>query len=171
MNNSDKILNLIEEGKVRDLYKLSRKNNELKTILSAEENLGKLFTVLKLEKYYNIDEIVTFDDLHFQYSSLKDKKKIFKYIKENFTREDFSRAKRLKRTSLIGQIDNYNDFLNHQWKMVLENIDDRKTLNFVLYIVNVGGGFGLIDKEDMIPFFNQGIVYNINGNLCLTVPR
>ena len=55
--------------------------------------------------------------------------------------------------------------------MILEDLDNRKRLNYVLYMVDVGGGFGLIDKEYMCPLFNEGIVYDINGNLCLTAPQ
>ena len=171
MNHSDDILRLIEEGNLRELNKLSRKNPELKKKLSTEENLFKLFNLSNLKEYFDFDDVGSFDWLYFQYSSLKDKKRIFEYIQQHFTIDDFDRAKELGTTSLIGQIATHNDFLNHQWKMVMEDIVDRERLKYVLYMVNVGGGFGLIDKEFMVPLFNEGIVYDIDGNLCFTAPR
>ena len=171
MNHADDISDLIEQGKLKQLYKLSRKNHELKEILSTQENLFKLFNVSNLKRYYYFDDMCTFDYLYFQYSSLKDKKKVLKYIQQYFTKEDFERAKDLGSTNLIGNLATYNDFLKYQWEMILEDLDNRKRLNYVLYMVDVGGGFGLIDKEYMSALFNEGIVYDINGNLCLTAPR
>ena len=54
----------------------------------------------------------TFNYLYFQYSSLKDKGRIFKYIQQHFTLSDFERAKDLKSINLIGKLATYDDFLS-----------------------------------------------------------
>lgn len=55
--------------------------------------------------------------------------------------------------------------------MILEDMDTPQRLNYLLYMVDVSGGFGLIDKECMVSLFSDDIVYDIDGKLCFTGPR
>jgi hypothetical protein len=160
---------LINNGNMNDLHLLSRTNKELRERLSLPENLKTLMYITNLTKYYTLDDVYDFDELYFLYVSLNDRKKIYKYIKSTFTLEDFERAQELGRKELVENV-NYEEFFKHQWDTIMA-IENRKELNFVKFLCDVGGGFGFIDKQYMLPQFNNGIVYDLNRNLCLTMNR
>lgn len=159
------IQQLINSGNMNELNLLSQVNKPLKEALSKEENIKTLMYITNLNQYYTLDDVSDFDELYFLYVSLNDRKDILKYIKQTFTLQDYERAVEVQ-SNLIGR--NYEEFMSYQWTCLLE-IDDRKRLNFLKYLVDVGGGFGFIDKVTMIQQFNTGIVFDSDGNLCLTL--
>src|SRR5258708_28951717 len=153
----DVLIPLIHTGDMLALYKLSETNNYYKKELSKEENIKTLLHVTKLNKYYKVDDIGNFNDLYLKYKNLHAKKVIYNYIKESFTKEDFKRATEINNKDLIGKIKTYKEFMKHQWNTLLHEIDERKQIKFLTYITEVGEGFGFIDKEYMLPMFNDGL--------------
>lgn len=164
------VQNLINNGNMLALHELSLVNKTIATLLSTEDNIKLLMHATNLHKYYKIDEISDFDELYFLYDTLNMRKKIYKYIRSTFSEDDFQRAVELG-SALIGELKTYEAFMTFQREHLLGEDIDRKYLNFLLYIVTVSGGFGFLDKESMLPQFNDGMVFDVKGNMCLTMNR
>lgn len=158
---------LINFGNVDVLYKLSQTNKNIKDQLYNRVTLLTLLYVTNLNKYYNIDNIGDFSNLYIMYKTLNDKKDIYNHIKKTFTRYDFKRARGLQIIRLVGNITSYNVFLKYQWEILLI-MDNIKKIKTIKYIIDFGRSFGLIDKDNMIPTFSDGMVFDIGGNLCFT---
>jgi len=160
---------LINSGHIEELHKLTLTNKNLLNDLSTKDRLQILLYTSKLNEYYNMEDIGGFEHLYRLYKTLDDKKIIYKYINKTFKHYDFERAQ-YNDVSLIGIFETYDEFMKFQWETLLE-INNIKEINFLKYIVEVGGGFGCVDKENMVVMFNDGIVFDADGNLCFTTPR
>ena len=166
---NDIIQQLINNGNLKELHHLSLTNKEISQQLSLPENIKMLMHITNLNQYYTLDDVYDFDELYFLYDTLSAKKKIYKYIKATFLLQDFERAVELG-SDLIGKMKTYKDFMQFQWEHLLE-MESRKELTFLSYIAEVGGGFGFMDKEYMNPQFNNGLVFTVNGDMCMTMNR